>query len=255
MGDLKEVVVPCSAHGPQEAKAIFLTEWSEPKCPACEVERAEREARQESERKARELAAAREREISRRLQRAAIPPRFIGKTFDAYVAPDEPSRKALEACRDYAAGFPGRRQAGSSMILCGNAGTGKTHLACAIAMHVIREHGGAAVYMTVSRAFRTVKDTYRRDSDTTEQQAISFLASPDLLVLDEIGVQYGSDTEKAILFEIVNERYEAMKPTILLSNLALPALTEYAGERVIDRMKENGGRLLVFDWKSHRGNA
>jgi len=87
----------------------------------------------------------------------------------------------------------------------------------------------------------------------SEDEAIAFFVAPDLLVLDEIGVQYGSETEKNILFEIVNERYEAMKPTILISNLAMTTLTEYAGERVIDRMKENGGKCIVFDWKSRRG--
>jgi DNA replication protein DnaC len=46
-----------------------------------------------------------------------------------------------------------------------------------------------------------------------------------------------------------------MKPTILISNLAIGPLAEFAGDRVIDRMKENGGKLVVFDWKSHRGAA
>ena len=43
---------------------------------------------------------------------------------------------------------------------------------------------------------------------------------PDLLILDEVGVQFGSETEKMILFEIINGRYEQLKPTIVISNLA-----------------------------------
>jgi DNA replication protein DnaC len=35
----------------------------------------------------------------------------------------------------------------------------------------------------------------------------------------------------------------------------MDGLVAFAGKRVIDRMKENGGQLLVFDWKSHRGAA
>ena len=75
----------------------------------------------------------------------------------------------------------------------------------------------------------------------------------ELLVLDEIGVQFGSDAEKLIMFDIINERYEAMRPTILISNLALSGLSEFVGDRIVDRMKENGGKLMVFDWESHRG--
>ena len=77
---------------------------------------------------------------------------------------------------------------------------------------------------------------------------------PDLLILDEVGVQFGSETEKMILFEIINGRYEQLKPTIVISNLA-DALTDYLGERVVDRLREGGGRMLIFDWPSYRRQA
>jgi DNA replication protein DnaC len=74
-------------------------------------------------------------------------------------------------------------------------------------------------------------------------------------VLDEVGVQYGTDAEKQIAFEIINTRYENLRPTIIISNLNAAELTTFIGERVMDRLKENGGRLLVFDWPSHRGTV
>ena len=75
----------------------------------------------------------------------------------------------------------------------------------------------------------------------------------DLLVIDEVGVQFGTDTEKMILFEILNERYENLKPTILISNLSIESLKKFTGDRVIDRMKENKGKVLIFNWNSARG--
>jgi hypothetical protein len=39
----------------------------------------------------------------------------------------------------------------------------------------------------------------------------------------------------------------------VVSNLSMASLKEYVGERVIDRMKENGGKVIIFDWESHRG--
>jgi DNA replication protein DnaC len=42
-----------------------------------------------------------------------------------------------------------------------------------------------------------------------------------------------------------------MKSTILISNLAIPQLTETLGERVIDRFRDEG-MVLVFDWESYR---
>lgn len=255
-GKQKIVEHHCDKHGTTQVKIVRLSkEWSMPRCELCVAEgKAERE-RQEEEQRQWDARRARERDIAAKLNRAALPPRFADRSFADYEASNAGSRKALDTCQSYAEGFAENLMAGTSLILCGNAGTGKTHLACSIAHQVITMHAKAAVYMTVGKAFRMVKETYRRDSERTEEQAIAFFAVPDLLILDEIGVQYGSDSEKNILFEIVNERYEAMKPTILISNLALPALTEYAGERVIDRLKENSGKLVVFDWKSHRGAA
>src|SRR5690606_23131134 len=99
---------------------------------------------------------------------------------------------------------------------------------------------------------RAVKDTYRRDSTQTEAEAIASFVTPDLLILDEVGVQFGSDTEKLILFEIINGRYESMKPTIVISNLAIGELEAYLGERAFDRLREGGGKAVVFDWPSYR---
>jgi hypothetical protein len=87
------------------------------------------------------------------------------------------------------------------------------------------------------------------------REAVKWFVEPDLLVLDEIGVQYGTETEQKILFRIIDLRYEEMKPTILISNLAIPAFTEFVGERVVDRMRENGGMLFAFDWESYRSKA
>jgi len=188
------------------------------------------------------------------MKSSCIPQRFQEKSFDSYTPSTPEAEKILARCKRYVEDFPAKLAGGSSMILCGLAGTGKTHLACAIGNHIIKHHGKAALYMQVAAAIRMVKETYGRESTRTEQEAIHWFKHPDLLILDEVGVQFGTDAERYILFEIINARYEEMKPTLLLSNLAMEGLIQFAGERVIDRMKENGGALLAFTWKSHRGS-
>ena len=44
-------------------------------------------------------------------------------------------------------------------------------------------------------------------------------------------------------------------PTILLSNLPVEEVTGYLGERVVDRIREDGGRIVRFTWESHRVKA
>ena len=109
------------------------------------------------------------------------------------------------------------------------------------------------LFTTVMRAIRRVKDTWSRESRESETQAIAALVFPDLLILDEIGVQFGSDTERLILFDVLNERYEKRRPTLLLSNLNIDEVKAYLGERVFDRLREDGGEAIVFDWASWRG--
>ena len=52
--------------------------------------------------------------------------------------------------------------------------------------------------------------------------------------------------------ELKHERYQAMKPTIMISNLLPEGFVGAVGDRIADRIKEDGGAMLVFDWGSAR---
>ncbi|WAL81333.1 ATP-binding protein [Pandoraea sp. XJJ-1] len=223
--------------------------WTD--CPTCNDIRM-REA--EAERQRVEAAERRQQIADKLLGRAAIPPRFADRSLESYVASTPGAKNALAVATAYANAFEAMLADGSSLIFCGGVGTGKTHLAIGIARRVI-DREMVAVFTSVLGAVRSVKETYRKGSDISEEQAIDRLIEPDLLILDEVGVQFGSDTEKMIMFEIINGRYEAVKPTILISNLAVKELETFIGERAFDRLREGGGRVVVFDWPSHRKQA
>ena len=139
---------------------------------------------------------------------------------------------------------------GRSAIFVGKVGTGKTHLAVGIALSIMKQQR-SALFVTVQRLIRRVKDSWRTKEET-ETEVINAFASPDLLILDEVGVQFGSEFEKQLLFDVLNERYEKLKPSILLSNIPSEQLSDYLGERVMDRLRENGGALIGFNWDSYR---
>ena len=141
---------------------------------------------------------------------------------------------------------------GRCAIFVGKPGTGKTHLAIGIALEIIQQKR-SPVFVTVQRLIRRVKDSWSNQNET-ESEIVNVFASPDLLILDEVGVQFGSDFEKQILFDVLNERYEKLKPSILLSNIPGDQLADYLGERVTDRLRENGGKMIGFDWDSYRRN-
>ena len=117
---------------------------------------------------------------------------------------------------------------------------------------VIEAYGVSAMFATVSDLLRRIKETYRRDAETTEREVIESFVGCDLLVVDELGVQVGSDHEKLLLFEVLNGRYQELRPTILISNLSADDLEAFLGHRVMDRYRECGV-VLAFDWGSYRG--
>ncbi|MGE8630429.1 ATP-binding protein [Achromobacter denitrificans] len=244
----EQSVKNCDRHGDYTA---FTYREHTSGCPMCMKEQQEREA---SEAHAKRLLELRQRRANELLGRAAIPPRFADKTLANFVAHAQGPARALAVAKDFAADFSEFQKTGQSMVFCGGVGAGKTHLAVGICHEVIKQDC-VAVFSSVIGAVRSIKETYRKGSELTEADAINNLVEPDLLVLDEVGVQFGSEAEKMYLFEIINGRYQALKPTIVISNLAKEPLTEYLGERVIDRLREGGGRMVVFDWPSYRRQA
>lgn len=237
----------CDRHGTYTSRNYLGNVWS--RCPTCAGE----EARATEEREKAERAERRVRAWREALGHSQIPERFRDRTLDSYIAKGEGQKRALAFAQEYAASFEKAR--GRSAIFVGTPGTGKTHLAIGIALEIMRDHRHTALFYTVMRAIRRVKETWNRNSKETESQAIGALTYPSLLILDEIGVQHGSETEKTILFDVLNERYEQRRPSILLSNLPLDEVRQYLGDRVFDRLREGGGEAVVFDWASHRGDA
>ena len=229
----------CPEHGAYTAMKTPVG-WSD--CTVCNAKR------QQAERFRLEAEASR---LSI-MRQADVPVRYHGKTLDNYEAVSDGQGRALRVATEYAETFAAARAAGRGLILCGAPGTGKTHLAVGI-VHQVLAAGYSARFTVVLDVMQAIKGTYRKDAASSEAAVLDKLTAPDLLVLDEIGNQYGTDNERIILSNVINTRYNAMKPTILLSNLAKDKLQIELGDRVIDRMREGGGRMVVFDWDSCRG--
>lgn len=199
--------------------------------------------------------AARKRNIERLLDGLNIPARFENCTLQNYEPVNDDAKRALKVCQAYAGRWPERLQKGGGLVMCGKPGTGKNHLALAIARHAITEHQSSAVFTTALKIAREYKSTWSKGSSRTEDEVIRYFTKPDLLIIDEVGVQFGSDAEKLIMFEIINTRYERMKPTILISNQTREELAAFIGERVLDRMSDGGGCTLSFTWDSYRSKG
>lgn len=239
----------CPDHGDYESKVRqFLHKEIRTGCPECTKARQDAE---DARRQEREALEARIR-LSAKLGAAAIPKRFADRTFGGYRATSVKQQKALFSCREYAENFAGHLEAGRCLLMFGKPGTGKTHLAAAIANQLISETPATAVYRTVGGVLQAIKATYDGCSGRSESEVFAGLIAPDLLILDEVGATKPTEFELATLFQIINGRYEQVRPTLIVSNLMPAELAGAIGERCVDRLREGGAVVLAFDWESAR---
>lgn len=220
-------------------------------CGECAKEAAVRK----EERKAREeehKAAMERHELQQRIRASDIPGGFIEKRLDGYVADSPGQKRALSIATNYVGNFGEHVYSGRNLIFTGKPGCGKTHLAIAIGL-ALMEIGANVRYATAGDMVRRFTDTWGRREGENETHVLADLTGADLLILDEAGVQSGSDVELRTIFNVIDGRYRENLPTLVVSNLSIKNLTPYVGERVIDRLRDNGSELVAFDWESYRG--
>ena len=234
----------CPIHGPYEPRQFRRIDGGTITVPGCPKCGAEKEATREK--------LQREGRIREALERSGIPERLQGATFAGYVTGAHVGReKAKRVVAGYAREFKQRKHAGTSLILCGRPGTGKSHLAIAAGLEIIRA-GHSVRYITEYACLRAIKSCYSQNAEHSEEEVLRAYQRPALLIIDEVGLSRGSETDRLLMYQVISGRYDSVLPTLLVGNLNMEELTAHVGERVIDRLREGGGVVVPFTWDSHR---
>jgi DNA replication protein DnaC len=137
------------------------------------------------------------------------------------------------------------------------AGNGKTHLAIACLKQMLisnidkmieKEDGSGARYVDFKEVrydngyfkdFVSIMGEIKAsfdDKSTSERDVIRKYVAFDVLVIDDIGAEKPSDYTQAVIYEIINTRYNDMKPTIVTTNLSSKDMTEIYGSRMLSRI-------------------
>ena len=214
-----------------------LTEWAEKGTPKQreylhEVLLAEHESRQESRRQ-------------RLLKSARLPAMktLAGFDYTSVRFPEDYGREPLESLD-----FITRAQ---DLVLYGDVGTGKTHMATALVAAACRQ-GIPARFFTTSALVMMLRRA--KDEDRLDKELAS-LAKNQLLAIDELGY-LPIDTEGArLLFQVIADGYEK-RSLIITTNLEFSRWGTVFGDdnmaaAVIDRLVHHG-RLLQFRGESYR---
>jgi DNA replication protein DnaC len=163
--------------------------------------------------------------------RKAVPERYWAESLETFKAESDEQRNALEQSKRYLEAVKCGKFC--TLILLGSVGTGKTHLACGI----VREFGG--LYRLAPNIVEKIRRAKSFTAKDTEADILDGYGRAKLLVIDEIGRGVAGIDEQYMLYQIINERYNRRKPTVLISNQSKRDFLNYIGIAAADRLTES----------------
>ena len=129
---------------------------------------------------------------------------------------------------------------GKHLIFQGQPGTGKTLLGRVIARELTEKHHGVVYY-----DFHELIEEFKENND------MSFYRRPELFIVDEVNIEDKHASVKEKLFRVIDERYQWLRPMLLITNNKQEVLEKQVGEKFLRRLLEHG-RVLTFDWARFR---
>ena len=184
----------------------------------------------------------RERRVERRIRESKLPERKTLIEFDFDFQPGLDRNLVLELMT---MGFVSRRQ---GVILAGNSGTGKSHIAKALALEGCKQ-GYRVRYTTAADMLRVL---FAALADDSLEQRLKQYLNPELLVVDELGfdrLEREDARNAALFFKVIDGRYNKWS-TVLTTNIDFEQLGHYLGDPVVttaivDRMVHHSTVITI----------
>jgi len=159
----------------------------------------------------------------------------------------EQFKRAYEAAKAFAAESKGW------LILSGSSGSGKTHLAAAIANERI-SHGYPAFYITAPDLLDHLRGAFSPDSEMPYDEFFDQVRNAPLLILDDLGAQTGTAWAKEKLDQLLTHRFNSELPTVVVTIIPVEQLDERLYTRLTDPrlcqvcVVEERQTSLVYSW-------
>jgi DNA replication protein DnaC len=170
------------------------------------------------------------------MERSRIPANYELTTLDNFVLPhDNPTARtglgiALRQANGFARDFPAVTPPG--LLLIGDTGTGKTHLAVGV-MKVLIAKGHECVFFDYQNLLNRIRSSYDQFSGAADREAYALALDADVLVLDDLGAQRVTDWVEDTVTSIITYRCNNRKPLIATTNVPDQNVTgrtvEYTG--------------------------
>jgi DNA replication protein DnaC len=164
---------------------------------------------------------------ARLLANSQIPPLYLSKSFDNFVVPgiENPLARGeltdvLLAVKTFVRDFPNEKRPG--LMLVGETGTGKTHLAVAALRQIMLEKGVDGLFYNYQNLLNSIKASYDANSNSSNREAYQNALDAGVLLLDDLGAHRATDWVEDTINSIITFRCDNWKPLIATTNMPDP---------------------------------
>jgi len=149
--------------------------------------------------------------------------------------------KTYQTCRKYAYGFSLKSE---NLLFSGNTGLGKTFLSACIA-RVVADSGYSVVYESAGNMFSAMEKARFEGNDENRKAAEKY-TSCDLMIVDDLGTELPGQFVTAALYNLVNDRIQKGRPTIISTNLSSEDLARRYSPQIASRLRGNYTRVAFL---------
>ncbi|MCL0094792.1 ATP-binding protein, partial [Dehalococcoidales bacterium] len=135
------------------------------------------------------------------------------------------------------------------MVLLGDTGCGKTHLAAAIANYRLQA-GKPALFVVVPDFLDHLRSTFSPESKVSYDQLFERVKNAPLLILDDFGEQSTTPWAQEKLYQVINYRYNARLATIFTTRCSLDEIDSPISSRFVDPKISLVFNILAPDYRT-----